>query len=147
MSYAIVRDALLATLQGASGFDSSSVAYEDYAALDGGATRAVVVSYNGFTDDYLTFGPDHSRKWSFRLQLYTAFADIVGAQAQQDADRQALLDQLALYPLLGGTAGVLNVNAVSGKPLPGGRQLGDISFLQEDLSVDAWEDVPRTALE
>lgn len=144
MSWATIQAAAVAVAQGATGFGSSTVAYESYAPLNKGPARAAVLRYGGFDSDYLAFGPERSIRWRMRIEL---FAKLTAGASSQDTDRQALMDAFALYPALNGCAGVLNAHIESGQPEPEPVQFGSARYDKESLVLTIWEATADVALE
>jgi len=148
VSYQTVRDGLLTVLQGITGFSSANVAYEDYQYLSAGLQRAIVVEYQRFSQDYNAMGGGQIWcDWRLRIQLFNELNDIANAQAEQDADRESILETVRKYPQLNGTTGVFLAVITSGEPEANPVQLGSARWLKEVLTIEIREDVSGTEVE
>lgn len=141
MSYADIRDGLLALLRDTPGFEPYAVVYEDYEPLNAGHSAVLVVSYLGFSRAENAFQGEEWRDWKLKLEMFTPFTTIPESRATEDTNRQRVIDRLYSYPQLNGTANVHDAWIDSGQPDPTPHELGDGKWLRERFEVTVREDV------
>ncbi len=116
MTYATVEAAVQTLIVAMTEFDSDSVSRGDYKILDSGADDLAVLTPGSFTKDET--GQAGARKslrnWSVLVDLFRKYLDDGTTWTNFVATRDALVDQLELYPSLNGTAGVTLVAVEAG---------------------------------
>jgi hypothetical protein len=116
MTYATVEAAVQTLIVAMTEFDSASVSRGDYKILDSGADDLAILTPGSFTkDEPGQAGARKSlRNWSVLVDLFRKYLDDETTWTNFVATRDALVDQLELYPSLNNTAGVTLVGVEAG---------------------------------
>lgn len=116
MTYATVEVAVQTLIVAMTEFDSDSVSRGDYKILDSGADDLAILTPGAFTKDET--GQAGARKslrnWSVLVDLFRKYLDDETTWINFVATRDALVDQLELYPSLNNTPGVTLVSVEAG---------------------------------
>ncbi len=148
MSYAAIRDGLLAVLRDAEGFDADNVLYGDHQMLNAGVSRAAVVKFEAMAAERDAFQGIYNYRWSFTIRLFAPFvSDVPAMRTAQDDIRDAVLTQLRKYPQLESAAGVTDAIVQSVTPEAEQHQVGGASWVSEALAFVVDEEVDANELE
>jgi hypothetical protein len=115
MSYESVQSALVTQLENVTGFSSTNVSLGDYHVLGKGVSKAIVLRPGAFDLAYDSYGGAYAHRWDVLVELFEKYQDDSQVQNAIRDDRQAIIDRLAQYPTLDGTAGVLDARIVRGE--------------------------------
>lgn len=106
MSQRVIEDAIVATIQLHADFDATNCYAYDKRALGKGLDRLVVVSYSQHRREGLTIQLDR-RIWMFNVDVLVPWrGELAKLDERVGTETQKVVDILAKYPRLNGTANV-----------------------------------------
>lgn len=148
MSYALIRDGVLAVARGATGFSATNVVYNDFEVLNRGTEDAAVLVFTSMEQVRDTFAGGLIDKWSFNLRVFTGlFGDVEDSRVRQDTNRNAMVVAYRKYPLLNGVSRVLDARVVAIMPEGEQHSTGDAAFWSDAFTIVVDEDIAGTELE
>jgi hypothetical protein len=100
MSYQTCENALLALMQGVTGFSSATVTAADAKTLAAGPRYALVLRHGGFSQEVDAGDGSLLRSWEIRGDLYVKHTNDSQVHADAVAARQAIMDKSNAYPTL-----------------------------------------------
>ena len=151
MTYETVANGLETLLEGVSGFAAAQVAQADYAVLNKGVTRAIVILDGGNTEERISFGGRFRSTYLFDIQLFARYLNgPADTENQLRDDRELIADRIRKFPKLNATAGVLVANIVGTGPTempPGELQASPNAWRMKQILCEVWEEITVTESE
>ncbi len=119
MSYATVEAAALAVLKLHADYDDNNCKLGDSSPIKSGLPRVCRLLYGGGRREELTLTVMR-HIWTINVDIYVPYrGDLSTLEAALATERQTVIDQLANYPRLNNTAGVISAEILNGdKPEP-----------------------------
>jgi len=137
MSYKLVEEALITTLQGITGLEQSVSNKMTF--LAEGHQRAAITQYNSFERKDFAYKGQASINWIIDVATFVRWIDEDQVVTDADEFRQNIIDRINQYHELGGTANVIDAVALRGRAVPQLVTLGSNKFFKEIIQVHALE--------
>lgn len=114
MSQTTIEAGIVASIQLHADFDADNCKLYDRRPLGKGLARVVVISYNSHSSEQITIQMER-RKWNYNVDVLVPWrGDLVELDTRVAVETQKVLDILAQYPRLNGTAGVQRTDLITG---------------------------------
>ncbi len=131
MSYAVIEDALVATLATMDDIGEENISKADYTILNMGLGKSIIVEYSQLGTAAFAGGYTQSRLWTINIFIFVQYIDDAQVHEEMNVLRQAILDKVQEHPTFNCEL-VFDANIVSGRVLPPNSS-------QDDVIETFWE--------